>query len=66
MNFSSTTDNLITPRELSDLFKISKASVYRLIGKRVLPSHKVGGSLRFSKRDVEEYLNRVRIEPIRK
>jgi excisionase family DNA binding protein len=59
-------DNLITPKELARLFKLSSASVYRLVDKRTLPFYKVGGQLRFSLADVEEYLNGVRIEPILK
>jgi len=62
----SSADNLITPRELSRLFKVSIASIYRLVDKRSLPFYKVGGNLRFSKTDIEEYLNNVRIEPVHK
>lgn len=66
MILDSKTNNLITPEELADIFKISKSSVYRLIDKRQIPFFKIGGKLRFSKDDVSEYLNNVRIETITK
>ena len=66
MILDSKTNNLITPEELADIFKISKSSIYRLIDKRQIPFFKIGGKLRFSKDDVSEYLNNVRIETITK
>lgn len=62
----STVDNLITPKELSNLLKIAPGSIYHLVNRRILPFYKVGGSLRFSKADIDKYLESVRIEPIRK
>ncbi len=66
MNIGSTTQNLITPDELAKLFRISKPSIYRLVDSRVLPFYKVGGSLRFSVTDINEYLSNNRVEPIQK
>lgn len=64
MKLDSITNNLISPDELSELFKISKSSVYRLIDKREITFYKIGGKLRFSKTDVEKYLKSVRIDPV--
>lgn len=66
MNVGSTIQNLITPDELAKLFKISKSSVYRLVDSRVLPFYKVGGNLRFSAKDIDEYLGNVRFESMQK
>ena len=55
---------LITPNELAQLLKISKAGVYRLVDKRQIPFHKVMGSLRLNRIDVEQFLLNNRIEPI--
>ena len=66
MNIGLTSQNLITPDELSRIFKISKPSVYRLVDNRILPFYKVGGSLRFSISDINEYLSNVKVEPIQK
>ena len=64
MNNGSTLNKLITPDELAEILRISKASVYRLIDGRRLPFYKVGGSIRFKNKDIEEYLEGFRFEPI--
>ena len=68
MEIGSNADNKIkaffTPEELAEFLAISKATVYRLVGKRQLPFHKIGGVLRFKKADIEEYLETGRVEPI--
>ena len=58
----STTDNLLTPKDLALMLKVSIASIYRLIEGRKIPYFKVGGSLRFSKDDISKYLREVRVE----
>ena len=55
---------LLTRDELMQMLKISKAGVYRLVGKRQIPFYKVGGTLRFDRRDIIEYLQCNRIEPV--
>lgn len=55
---------LITPDELAITLKISKTGVYRLVEKRQIHFHKVGGSLRFNIQDVIAYLEQNRIESI--
>jgi len=64
MNDVSKTNNLITPEELASILRMSKPSVYRLIEKRKIPFHKISGSLRFKMSDVDEYINRARVESI--
>lgn len=54
----------ISPNELKDILGISLPSVYRLINNRKIPAFKVGGSLRFLKEDVIEYLNSHRIDQL--
>ena len=69
MTIGSNAENKIkaffTPDELADFLAISKATVYRLVNKRQLPFHKIGGVLRFRKDDIEKYLETGRIEPIK-
>ena len=55
---------LITPDELARLLRISKAGVYRLVEKRIMPFYKVKGSLRFDQKDVIDYLQGTRIGPV--
>lgn len=52
----------ISPKELSVILGLSLATIYRFIMKRKIPFHKIGNSLRFSRNDVIEYLNKHRID----
>lgn len=55
---------LLTPDEAARLLRLSKASIYRLVGMRSLPFYRVSGSLRFAKSDLDEYLAQGRVESI--
>ena len=55
---------LLTPNELARALRISKAGVYRLVEKRIMPFYRVKGSLRFDQRDVFDYLQKARIGPV--
>lgn len=57
---------LLSPSDLAKILNISRPSVYRLIEGRTIPFYKVGGSLRFSEKDVIKYLEENRVEVIRK
>ena len=61
---SNPTIELVTTNELSRMFRISPAGVYRLVAQRKIPFHKVGGSIRFDKMDILAYLKQNRIEQI--
>jgi excisionase family DNA binding protein len=54
----------LTTAEVAKLLKISVSSVRRLQSARVIPFVKVGGSVRFTKRDIASYLTRNRVMPI--
>lgn len=59
-------DNLITkpyisPSEFGSIFDLSIPTVYRLIAKRIIPVIKIGNSLRFSREDIIEYVDKARI-----
>lgn len=69
MDTGFNTENLIhksflTPDDMATLFSISRKTVYRLVDRRLVPFHKIGGVLRFRKEDIEEYLNSTRIDPV--
>ncbi len=65
---SSTSSNsaieLLTIPEVAGILKISVSGVRHLYQARHLPFHKVGGSIRFSKSDIESYLGKRRVEAI--
>lgn len=47
---------LMTPDEVAELFRISKASVYRWAERGLLPAVKVGRTVRFNRQDVEQLI----------
>ena len=58
------TNKLLTPDQLADFLNISKTTVYRLIDSRKIPFYKIGGSIRFDKKDIMNYLQESKINPI--
>lgn len=58
------TPELLTIIEVARLLRISVAGVRRLQSARQLPFHKIGGSVRFDKRDVIAFLMGQRVEAI--
>jgi len=58
----NSTIELLTITEVAELLKISATGVRRLQQARRLPFIKVGGSIRFFKRDIIVYLEKQRVE----
>ena len=58
----NSTIELLTITEVAELLKISAMGVRRLQQARRLPFIKVGGSIRFFKRDIIVYLEKQRVE----
>jgi excisionase family DNA binding protein len=52
----------LTPTELAEFLKISRTTVYRMVEKRLFPSYKINGSLRFRMDDVLVYVKKCRIQ----
>jgi excisionase family DNA binding protein len=55
---------LLTISEVAELLKISIPTLRRLQRQRAIPFVKVGGSVRFSKSDVADYVRQRRIPSI--
>lgn len=55
---------LLRPTEAAQYLKLSRVTLYRLVEKRALPFYRVSGSLRLSRKDLDEYLSSHRIESI--
>jgi excisionase family DNA binding protein len=55
-------EELISPVELSKLFKVSKPWPYVMVKRGLLPCYKMGKVIRFKKIDIEDYIERCRIE----
>jgi excisionase family DNA binding protein len=60
---SSRADNAImTIGEVADYLKVTERTIYRLAGAKQIPAFKVGGSWRFSKADIDEWIKKQSIE----
>ena len=49
-------EELLTPRELAKILKISPATAYKWAERGVLPSYKLEGVVRFDPKDVLDFL----------
>lgn len=49
-----------TVKELAELVSVVPMTIYRLVDRGEIHVHNIGGSKRFRRNDVEEYLLRVR------
>lgn len=56
-------EELISPKELSRMLKVSKPWPYVMVKRGLIPYYKLGGkTIRFKLSDVETYVERARIE----
>ena len=60
----NTTIELLTIEDVAKLLRVSPSTVRRLQQGRRLPFIKIGGSVRFAKDDIIDFLKKVRIESI--
>lgn len=49
-------DAVMTVREVSQYLKLAKSTVYKLVQEGVLPGRKVGGTWRFSRKQLDSWL----------
>jgi excisionase family DNA binding protein len=56
---------LLSSKDLSKLFNISQATVYRIVDGRKIPFYKINGVIRFSEKDILKYLEENRVEQIK-
>jgi len=47
---------LLTPIQIMAILQISRPTLYRLMGRRLIPFCKIGGNIRFCLSDINEYI----------
>ena len=52
----SMSDEILTIQELAVYLKLNEKTAYRLAGEGKLPGFKVGGSWRFKREDIEQWI----------
>lgn len=50
--------DVMTVREVADYLKVKERTIYRLVAKGGIPAFKVGGSWRFRRAEIEEWITR--------
>lgn len=56
-------DDLLTTRQLQDLLRVDRITIYRMLNDGRLRGFKVGGQWRFSRREVEVWLQEMQARP---
>ena len=56
MPSSTANDAIMTIGEVADYLKVTERTIYRLAGAKQIPAFKVGGSWRFSKKDIDFWI----------
>ena len=51
------TDEILTLKEVAEYLKLAQKTAYRLAAEGKLPGFKVGGSWRFRRIDIEEWID---------
>ncbi len=49
-------NEIMTVKEVSEYLKLAEKTTYRLAAKKELPGFKVGGSWRFDKKDIDNWI----------
>jgi excisionase family DNA binding protein len=47
---------ILTIREIADYLKVTERTIYRLAGAKKIPAFKVGGTWRFRKADIDNWI----------
>ena len=56
MDINSDSSGILTIREVSDYLKVTERTIYRLAAGKQVPSFKVGGSWRFSRSEIDQWI----------
>ena len=51
------TDDIMTIKEVADYLKIKEKTAYRLVAEGKIPGFKVGGSWRFRRLEIEDWID---------
>ena len=62
MATKSSDNSIMTIGEVADYLKVTERTIYRLAGAKQIPAFKVGGSWRFSKADIDEWIKKQSVE----
>jgi len=64
MSTSAGEGGILTIREVADYLKVTERTIYRLAAAKQMPAFKIGGSWRFSRQDIDSWIQRQTAETL--
>ena len=58
MSTSSSEGEILTIKQVADYLKVTERTIYRLAAAKRIPAFKVGGTWRFSRVDLDQWIQR--------
>lgn len=58
MSTANTQGEILTLKEVAEYLKVTERTIYRLAGAKKIPAFKVGGTWRFSRADIDDWIRR--------
>ena len=58
MSTSSSEGEILTIKQFADYLKVTERTIYRLAAAKKIPAFKVGGTWRFSRVDLDQWIQR--------
>jgi len=62
MPAATTEGEILTIKEVAEYLKVTERTIYRLAGAKKIPAFKVGGTWRFSRADIDEWIRRQSVD----
>ena len=62
MSTSAREDEILTIKQVADYLKVTERTIYRLAAAKQIPAFKVGGSWRFSRADIDNWIKQQSME----
>lgn len=64
MSTSTSEGEILTIKQVADYLKVTQRTIYRLAAAKKVPAFKVGGSWRFSRADIDNWIKQQSMEKI--
>ena len=58
MNKSAAVGDILTLKDVAEYLKVTERTIYRLAAAKKIPAFKVGGTWRFSRAEIEQWIKR--------
>ncbi len=63
MSNNTISGGILTIKEIADYLKVTERTIYRLAAAKQMPAFKIGGSWRFSRKDIDGWIKQQSQKP---